>query len=634
MSDLPIGVYETEDGRYVNEDGRYVDPNTGNPLTYNPLMGGNSILDAVMAVNETGGAGERELPYAVGEDGNFYNEDGERLYFWAEPSELGDAEDRESRREGAMAMAEQGRYSGGYYTMDEIQEAWDASEGMGYFKKANPDLTWEQYQAFITERQGLIQDGTMGNGLVPFTDIADDYGAMRDDPNAGYGGDASLIGDNYMPMDELENDAYQSLLSKYGIQTKYMNDDGDIFVFNGSTYDKIFKTDDHVGFTDVMDMVAQGMIGAAFGMGLTQVLSGYMAPGLADTVSRFIVGQVQGGDVSIDDALGLAFGGGIPELGGVEDALFEEIVGVVKDTVLNPDNYDPQGGDWDGEVVWRDPNTVEGDDEEFDPDADDNTYDPDNVDPALPDFVPPPEETTDDSTSGGGGAPDSGGAEGGSTDGAPADPSAGDPNDTTQGQYEVVDILPDGTAVVRDNRDGDVWYIPGGGYGVGDYVPESDMGNAVGGEGDLNSGDTNPDADGESDGEADESGITLPGYLPPLPDFTPDPSGDARPGDDTAPPSTTPPGDSGGSQDASGDSTGGGDAGDGDGESGDGDEGGDADGDNGEGETGENGDGDGNDGSGQGDGGDGNGIWERRRTRRRPDGWRWRHVRPRVDPVV
>jgi hypothetical protein len=622
MSDLPIGVYETEDGRYVNEDGRYVDPTTGNPLTYNPLMGGNSILDAVMGINETGGLGEQELPYTAGEDGNFYNEDGERLYYWAEPNELGDVEDRESRRDNAMAMAESGSYYGNYYTMDEIQEAWDADEGMGFFKAANPDLTWEQYQAFITERQGMIQDGTMGNGLTPYTEIADNYGDMRDDPNAGYGGDASLIGDSYMPMDELENEAYTDLLGRYGIQTKYMNDDGDIFVFNGSTYDKIFKTDDHAGFTDIMDMVAQGMIGAAFGMGLTQVLSGYMSAGLADTVSRFIVSQVQGGggDIGITDALGLAFGGGIPELGGVEDALFDEIVGVVKDTVLDPDNYDPQGGDWDGEVVWRDPNVVDGEDPEFDPDSE-NAYDPELVDPSLPDYVPPPEE--DDSTSGGGGAPDSGGDEGGSTDGDPADPADpadGNPDETTQGQYEVIEVLPDGGVVVRDNRDGDVWILPEGDYSVGDYVPESEMGDAVGGEGDLDSGD--PDADGDEEEEVVDPTIpSIPGYTPPdLPTDPVDPVDPVDPTDPTETPDTPSndvtdptdpevPGDDGDADSGSGDSTGGGDEGtgdsDGDGDAGDGSEEDDADGDNGEGESGENGDGDGNDGTGRGDGGDG-----------------------------
>jgi len=610
--DLPAGVYETEDGRYVNENGRYVDPTTGNPLTYNPLMGGNSILDTIMGLNETGGLGEQDLPYTVGEDGNFYNEDGERLYFWAKPNELGDAEDRENRREGAMDMAQRGSYYGNYYTMDEIQEAWDADEGMGFFKAANPDLTWEQYQAFLTERQGMIQDGTMGNGLVPYEDIANDYGALRDDPNAGYTGDASLIGDNYMPLDELENPAYKDLLNKYGIQTKYMNDDGDIFVFNGSSYDKTFKTDDHIGFTDIMDGVVKGALGAAFGMGLTQILSGYMSAGLADSVSRFVVSQIQsgGGDIGVSDALGLAFGGGIPELGGVEDALFDEIVGVVKDTVLDPDNYKPQGGDWDGEVVWRDPNEVDGEDPEFDP-YNPGGYDPELVDPSLPDYVPPPEEDAD---GGGGGAPDSGGSEGGSTDGDPADPAdpIGDdtPDEAEQGQYEVVEVLPDGSIVVRDNRDGDVWYLPEGDYVVGDYIPESEMGNATGGEGDLDSGDTNPDADGdEEEVVVDPTIPSIPGYTPPQLPTDPVETPETPSQDVTDPANPEVPGDSGDAESGSGDSTGGGDSGTGDnegeGESGDGTEGGDADGNNGEGESGENGNGDGNDGTGRGDGGDG-----------------------------
>ena len=316
MSDLPIGVYETEDGRYVNEDGRYVDPNTGNPLTYNPLMGGNSILDAVMAVNETGGVGEQGLPYAVGEDGNFYNEDGERLYFWAKPNELGDSEDRESRRDNMMDMAQRGSYYGNYYTMDEIKAAWDADEGMGYFKAANPDLTWEQYQAFLAERQGMIQDETMGNGLTPYTEIADNYGAMRDDPSAGYTGDASLIGDSYMPIDELENEAYQNLLNKYGIETSYVNGDGDIFVFNGSSYDKIFKSDDSFSFQDAMGAVAGLAVGVVLGPAISGALTSSLgaagAKAAAAAISNLASQAMVNGEVDLTQALisaATAYGG-------------------------------------------------------------------------------------------------------------------------------------------------------------------------------------------------------------------------------------------------------------------------------------------------------------------------------------
>ena len=316
MSDLPAGVYETEDGRYVDENGRYVNPNTGNPLTYNPLMGGNSALDAIMAVNETGGYGEQGLPYAVGEDGNFYNDDGEQLYFWAKPNELGDSEDRESRRDNMMDMAQRGSYYGNYYTMDEIQAAWNADEGMGFFKAANPDLTWEQYQAFLTERQGLIQDGSMGNGLVPYTEIADNYGAMRDDPNSGYTGDASLTGDSYMPIDELENEAYSSLLDKYGIQTNYVNDDGDIFVFNGSSYDKIFKSDDQFSFHDAMGVVAGLAVSVVLGPALTGALTSSLgaagAKAAASAITSLASQAMVNGEVDLTQALisaATAYGG-------------------------------------------------------------------------------------------------------------------------------------------------------------------------------------------------------------------------------------------------------------------------------------------------------------------------------------
>jgi hypothetical protein len=94
---------------------------------------------------------------------------------------------------------------GAWRTEEDIQAYWDADQGMGYFKEANPNLDWNTYWNFIQESSALEAQGSN----------------YADNPNA-----------------------YNELVNKYGINTSFQNNDGDIFQFNGSNYTKTFKVDD------------------------------------------------------------------------------------------------------------------------------------------------------------------------------------------------------------------------------------------------------------------------------------------------------------------------------------------------------------------------------------------------------
>ena len=57
--------------------------------------------------------------YTVGDDGNYYNEEGERVYYWVRPRET----DSTMRDYGTEEMSI-GMDTGGYYTEAEIRSSW------------------------------------------------------------------------------------------------------------------------------------------------------------------------------------------------------------------------------------------------------------------------------------------------------------------------------------------------------------------------------------------------------------------------------------------------------------------------------------------------------------------------------
>ena len=153
----------------------------------------------------------------------------ERLYFWTPPQELGRAPDTVEAQEQAMA-GPQGFGAAGLYTEAEIKEAWEADEGMGYLKQ---HTDWDSYWNFIQKSTELFTDA--------------EYNDMTD---------GNLSGANWQ-----ESPEYMALLEETGIPTQFVNDDGDVFNFNGTTYVKDYKTDDDIG-VDVINSAFLGIIGS------------------------------------------------------------------------------------------------------------------------------------------------------------------------------------------------------------------------------------------------------------------------------------------------------------------------------------------------------------------------------------
>ena len=254
----------------------------------------------------------------VGEDGSLYRKEvsispegevsreytDERLYFWTPPQELGRAPNDPAAQERAMAGPE-GFGAAGLYTEAEIKEAWEADEGMGYLKE---HTDWNSYWNFVQKTTDLFTDPTYND----MTDGNMAVGNFQDSPE------------------------YMALLEETGIPTQYINDDGDVFNFNGTTYVKDYKTDDSIG-VDVINSMALGLIGGVVaGPLVAGALGPVMGTAAAKAASSTIInlasqymttGEVDFGDALISAAT--SYGGaklgealqGSDALGGIGDKI-------------------------------------------------------------------------------------------------------------------------------------------------------------------------------------------------------------------------------------------------------------------------------------------------------------------------
>ena len=251
----------------------------------------------------------------------------------------------------------------------------------------------------------------------------------------------------------------------------------------------------------------KGIAASAFGAGLASFLGAYMSPTLANAVSKFVVSQVTGGggDIGVEDALGLAFGGSIPELGEIDDVILTDIKDTVVDYVTDPDNYD------DGNrIVW---------------DTHGGTDDIGNPVINIPNYDEFYEEEA--GGGGGGGSPDSSpdsnsdSAPETGSDGTP-DSGGGDPNDDPLGGGDADWTYRDG---VWTNGT-DIIYGPGS---EGDTMTDEEMADGF-------ENGTHTNADGlEGGGETDEGTEGEDGRddKTELPTFNPTPDTDSNTNDDS-----------------------------------------------------------------------------------------------------
>jgi hypothetical protein len=173
----------------------------------------------------------------------------EPVYFFHQPLELGEA------REIYYSTGEDGRLVssiGGWFTQDQIRGYWEADEGMGYFKEANPDLDFDTWFSFIKDASALSASGL-----------------TREDNPA----------------------EFDALVAQYGINTSFQNPDGDIFEFNGSSFTKTYKVDDSIPVGDIIMSVAigymtAGVLGPVFGGG---AVGGAASGALGSTIAQGVI---------------------------------------------------------------------------------------------------------------------------------------------------------------------------------------------------------------------------------------------------------------------------------------------------------------------------------------------------------
>ena len=254
----------------------------------------------------------RPPPVIQGEDGQMYRNNtyltasgwveepdySTPVYFFHQPLELGDP------REIYYTLSEEGSLEsqfGTWRTEEEIRGYWDAEQGMGYFKEANPNLDFDTWFSFIKEASALSASGLNRN----------------DNP-----------------------EEFEALVNKYGIATSFQNPDGDIFEWNGSSFTKTYKVDDSIPVGDIIMSVAIGYFTA-----------GVLGPGGAFGSSGLFGGGAAGGAAS--GAIGSAIAQGV--VNGKIDPTSVVTAGVLGGVSgwfdsLNEAQWVTDGGGWGGWV--------------------------------------------------------------------------------------------------------------------------------------------------------------------------------------------------------------------------------------------------------------------------------------------
>ena len=208
----------------------------------------------------------RPGPVVEGEDGEMYAQDSTYtlegweteqtgdtpLYYYANSQELGDVyEGNYFNRQDNGNISVRGRYQ----SEADIKAEWDADQGMGYFKEANPDLDFDTYFSFVKDTSSLVNQG--------------------------------------LNRDE-DPEPFNALADQYGINTSFQNDDGDMFEFNGSNFTKTFKTPE-ADYGKMLWSTAAGVMGA---QALAPFIGGFTGAAPAGFVGPPTTANVIGGKIA------------------------------------------------------------------------------------------------------------------------------------------------------------------------------------------------------------------------------------------------------------------------------------------------------------------------------------------------
>jgi hypothetical protein len=217
---------------------------------------------------------------------------------------------------------------------------------MGYLKE---QTDWDNYWGYLTERQALIQDGTLFDatgadaaGRKARQDVIQQGGGLRAMGGAKGAATAGQTvryeGYSGYYKSFLEQEGQLALMAKYGISPIIQNKDGDVFGWNGSSYTKVVKVDDHNYGAIVGQLIKSTVISLITG-GVFSELAGFMSgmPG--------IVGKMA---THIKDFLDMKMPTGVPGVGEQNPLVImnfvDEAINTYNDITSVTDNDNDQGG--------------------------------------------------------------------------------------------------------------------------------------------------------------------------------------------------------------------------------------------------------------------------------------------------
>lgn len=271
--------------------------------------------ESILPIGEVGGADEQtESMLPVGEVGGSQEETSPQTFTFVEGIETG------SGSQGYL-YGQEGEVQ--QLTVDQLRDYY---EGDNVNRLQEQFGSFDNYLAYMTEREALIQSGDYDTGSWAEADAG-----FTDDQEMILEGDADLTIDASDPTQNLENirrqqtgaqsgayenwinsDVNQQLLQKYGIGADIYSDSGDRFRWNGSAYVKVEDTSTGVGQYALMGMSAlAGMYAApAIGGALGGGAMGGAAGGVASSAMSQLIatGSVDPESLAIA-ALGGAIGG-------------------------------------------------------------------------------------------------------------------------------------------------------------------------------------------------------------------------------------------------------------------------------------------------------------------------------------
>ena len=253
-----------------------------------------------------------------------FNEEGERLYYWVPSGEgldvAGIRSETEESRLGTLLADD-----GGYYTEQEIYDAFHADEGM---TTLSSQVSWENYWGYLTERQDLIDAGVLRTGLDATSDgrqagieLVQGAGGLM----AAGGAKAASAGTGATKK-EVYQDSYFAIISdpiqvalmeKYGIPASHQTDDGSVYEWNGSSFTKTYQPEGLDFGKVVLGTVLALTVGPAAGSQLAGAagLSGGIATGaISGAVGSALSQAVITGDIDPKQLLTAGAIGGITGL--------------------------------------------------------------------------------------------------------------------------------------------------------------------------------------------------------------------------------------------------------------------------------------------------------------------------------